>query len=399
MIKKQEFFRAILIKLLIITLYTISNNPKYLIIFYGIGTVFIFVEFFDRIYVKNRLIITFHTKATFVFLVICTFSLFWSIEPAYDYYKFLLFNFFLMFAFNNYVDSREKLDETFKGFIVAGIAMSLHILLVSRGNLGSYERLLIEGYNSNSVGLYLGFSILISMYFFEKYQNIKYLIPTVLFIPIIFFSGSKKSFFLLVFIIIFYSFFKKRRVTKKVKNTMLAFFLVSIVLYLASSIPWAYDILWSRVLDLYNSIVSDKPGQDYIRFFMVELGIEIFKEKPIIGHGLGNYRIFLDNAIGFRTYSHNNYIELLTGVGILGFVSYYIIYMHIIKRLIKRYSRDTTLVGFLLTIMIGVTLLDLVVVSFYVSFFQLLITLSFIGLKIMELKTEKSIDYKKRMEF
>lgn len=390
-IKKKDLFKSVLINLLIITLYTISNNPKYLFIFYGIGVIFIIIEFLDGLCLKNRLIVAFHTKATFVFLVICTFSLFWSIEPAYDYYKFLVFNFFLMFAINNYIDNREKLDKTIKSLILAGLVMSIHVLLVSGCNFKLGNRLLIEGYNANSIGMYLSLSLLACIYFFDKHHNIKYLIPLVLFMPVIFFSGSKKALFLVAFFVAFYTCYKKKGAINKIRNMIIAILLVGIIVYFVFSIPWVYKIMGTRILDLINSVITGQLGQDEIRFYMIRLGIEKFKEKPLIGYGLGNYRILLNKEAGFYAYAHNNFIEVLTGMGLVGFLSYYIIYFNIIKNLIKSYRKDTNIVVLLLAVMIGLVISEVGLVSYYVTFYQLIVALSFIGLRIVNNSVDKKV--------
>ncbi|MBP1924261.1 O-antigen ligase [Sedimentibacter acidaminivorans] len=395
-IKKKGLFKSILMNLIIIALFVISDNPKYLWFFYIAGAIFISIEFFDKIFIKDSIIITFHTKISFVFLLICSFSIFWSIEPGYDYLKFLIFNFFLMFALNNYVDSREKFDKTIKSLILAGLILSIYVLLVSGGNFISSQRLVIDGHNSNSIGMYLSFSLLVSIYFFDKNHNIKYLLTVPIYMIVIFLSGSKKSLFLLIFLVVFYMFYKRKGITKKMINFMISIVFISLILYLVFSIPWAYEILGTRILDLINAITSGNTGQDTIRFYMIEFGIDKFRERPLIGYGLGNYRILLNNAIGIYMYAHNNFIELLVSVGLIGFITYYIIYIYIIKGLINRYRNDTNIIAFLLAIMIGIVIAEIGLVSYYSTFFQLMVALSFIGLRIVNSAVDENTWVKKR---
>lgn len=389
-IHRKLTLKSFLVNLLLITLYTISDNPKYLFIFYGIGVVFFIVEVFDKLAVKNRLIITLHTKVTFLFLFMCSLSLFWSIELGYDYLKFLIFNFFLMFSLNNYIDSREKFDEVIMALILAGIAMSIHILIVSPENFISERRLYIEGYNANSIGLYLSFSTLAVVYFYDKRPNFVVLTPVFLFIPIIFLSGSKKAIFLLLFLITFYLFYKRKNIAEKFKNLMIAIFFISLILYILFSVPWAYEILGTRIIDFIDSIYSGNLGQDAIRFDMIKIGIERFKQKPLIGYGLGNYRVFLNEAIGYSTYSHNNFIELLVSVGLIGFIIYYAIYIYIIRRLVINYYSEVDLAALLLAMMIGLLIIEIGLVSYYSTFYQLIISISFVGLKLVNSKEGKN---------
>ena len=60
------------------------------------------------------------------------------------------------------------------------------------------------------------------------------------------------------------------------------------------------------------------------RAYMISLGLEKFVDRPIFGYGLGNYQELLVRAgFGKATYSHNNVIELLTGVGLIGTILFY----------------------------------------------------------------------------
>jgi O-antigen ligase len=69
-----------------------------------------------------------------------------------------------------------------------------------------------------------------------------------------------------------------------------------------------------------NLLTNEQDMSDIERTQMVELGIELFKERPIHGYGIGNYA-----ALCFRdTYSHHNYVELLVSGGVVALVLYYL---------------------------------------------------------------------------
>ena len=54
-----------------------------------------------------------------------------------------------------------------------------------------------------------------------------------------------------------------------------------------------------------------------------------FIENPIFGHGINSFIHYIGHP------AHNNYIDLLFGLGLVGFSMYYIIHLKILKRLIN----------------------------------------------------------------
>lgn len=68
---------------------------------------------------------------------------------------------------------------------------------------------------------------------------------------------------------------------------------------------------------------------------MIELGIQIFKENPIFGIGVGCPHVVAAGAINFDAYLHNGFVEMLAGGGIVGFIIYYGSYLYLILNFFK----------------------------------------------------------------
>ena len=68
---------------------------------------------------------------------------------------------------------------------------------------------------------------------------------------------------------------------------------------------------------------------------MIELCIQIFKENPIFGIGVGCPHVVAADAINFDAYLHNGFVEMLAGGGIVGFVIYYGSYLYLILNYLK----------------------------------------------------------------
>ena len=57
----------------------------------------------------------------------------------------------------------------------------------------------------------------------------------------------------------------------------------------------------------------------YIRDDMFHDAVKLWEQSPLIGHGLDSFRFLA----GYGTYSHNNYSEILSSLGIIGFALFY----------------------------------------------------------------------------
>lgn len=84
-------------------------------------------------------------------------------------------------------------------------------------------------------------------------------------------------------------------------------------------------------LYVYSRFVRFFEGRDTsaaTRLDMIGEGWRLWLEAPILGHGIDQFRVLSQ----FATYSHNNYIEMLATLGIVGFILYYSVYLLLFLR-------------------------------------------------------------------
>ncbi|MDD3267588.1 MAG: O-antigen ligase family protein, partial [Burkholderiales bacterium] len=119
-----------------------------------------------------------------------------------------------------------------------------------------------------------------------------------------------------------------------------------------------------------------------IRFEMIEVGKTLFLSKPFLGYGIGSFSI----VSGFDAYSHNNYIELLVGLGIIGMVLYYSMIIYIIYKLfiIRKFIDGNPLLAILLSLLV----IDYGLVSYNSPVYQYIIALGFISIKLFKPKSK-----------
>jgi O-antigen ligase len=72
-----------------------------------------------------------------------------------------------------------------------------------------------------------------------------------------------------------------------------------------------------------------REGSVFTRALMIETGLDLWRERPLVGYGMDSFRYISD----FRTYSHNNFVELLVGGGVLGLGIYILAHLAVLRRL------------------------------------------------------------------
>jgi O-antigen ligase len=157
----------------------------------------------------------------------------------------------------------------------------------------------------------------------------KYLLLICLFAFNITLSGSRTGFIaLLAGLLLIY--ILKNGLKRIYKSILFIFvFTFSLYHYINSSLPGS--AIFMRLVDGFSgrTVIGDGFNE---RMYFIDIGLSMFYQKPIIGFGIGGFGSYL-GLVGHanQTYSHNNYIEILSCMGIIGFVLYYSMYFYILK--------------------------------------------------------------------
>lgn len=94
---------------------------------------------------------------------------------------------------------------------------------------------------------------------------------------------------------------------------------------------------------------------------LISVGIDQFMKTPLLGIGAGNSVLVGIQASGVEVYLHNNYIDQLVNIGIIGTVIYYLFYMIPLKRIF--HDRGNYISSICLTILLLGLILDFAMVS------------------------------------
>jgi putative inorganic carbon (hco3(-)) transporter len=109
-------------------------------------------------------------------------------------------------------------------------------------------------------------------------------------------------------------------------------YLIAIILLLII-ILYSIPFLRERIV-VHEDFIASNTGSVDVRFQMWDSAVNIFKKYPLLGAGPGRYGALMydfypDEFIGGKNHlhAHNTYVEVLADMGILGLLSFLLIFV------------------------------------------------------------------------
>jgi O-antigen ligase len=300
---------------------------------------------------KNIFVFNIQTKAVLFFLFLSDVSLFFAQNYSWAARKLLyLFSIFpIYFVAVNILDKREKIIKSLRILVLSGATLSIFGIfqfflqffwnfekiskayvnyigpifwgenltqMVSKypswfvGISGqNYFRSIATFPDPHSLSLFLGMMLPLSvaLFFLENKKIWAFSFGTIFLANVLTFSrGGYLAITsgVIVFILLFW-----RRIEGKHKLMASA---TAIFFVLMFSVP-------GPVSGRFASSFSPKEGSNAGRINMWQRSLEIIKEKPMFGTGIGNFSLAVDNAADYRNpiYAHNTYLDIAVEEGIL----------------------------------------------------------------------------------
>lgn len=320
-------------------------------------------------------------------------SLLWCVDSSAviaDIKKQILF-LVLIFCITHLCNVDNDYTTVFKWFIVAGIAY--FISLMNTYGVQQFITSIVTGIRIgddflqlNKLAMNCALISVISFNFLLEYKKKIYIVPMGMTLFLMLGAESRRSFLvLLISLILSYLLFMQKEGNT---NKKLVYFLGGIcgllfVIYIYTSSTLFYG-LNSRFLEL-----SSSSNQDTLRMLYLRYGVETFKNHPILGIGSGNSHIVTLMAAGKKTYLHNNYVELLVNLGVIGFALYYYLYYYLIKRL-RKTGKDNFENRIMIVILIAQLVSDLGVTSYSYKFTYIIFALA-LGVIQKSIEREHSV--------
>lgn len=289
-----------------------------------------------------------------IFLLICSLSIFFA-QNVLESINYISRFFIIFLTFVNFQILTKGLKQIYIIWIIS-IIFFVEGLLIFNQFIEIYEFGKDFGRNSKLIGAaaninIAGFSIAMFLPFAINLQNnlkgIKKLIIIILiFISVFsaFLTGSRGTILSITIIFIAYTILfilKEKQVRNKLKK-------ISFIL-----IPFVFSIIITEVL--FDSMrysyrinqIVERGSDSRIKYY--EDAFESIKERPLIGVGIGNWKI---NSIekgkrhieGYIVpyHAHNDFIQLFAEIGIIGLITYLMIYIFALSKpilnLFKKHS-------------------------------------------------------------
>ena len=336
-----------------------------------------------------------------IFIVLCALSSVWALYDqnlSLRYISRMVQVLLVCYCITLYIKTREDFDRFTALFTAAVMIMIASVFIRTQpsawfsGFLGRIGNENVTGNNINTIAYICVVAAAISFckaYYYKKRACYLCMAFELLYIVL---SSSRKALFIVAFLLfamlIFY-------VNKR-------FYLLRLVLIIAAvigigiaflKVPALYNAAGFRLEKMLNYIVNNDASADgslALRKGFAEISSHIFYSYPIIGIGLANNAYQINQVYGITVYAHNNYLELASGLGVVGLITYYWYYIYLLIGLGRRAYRGERLCVTMFLLLAATAVGETTLISYYDYNVQIMLTLCFCAMK---LKDEKKKTY------
>ncbi|MFO7891949.1 MAG: O-antigen ligase family protein [bacterium] len=352
----------------------------------------------DRIYINTEL------KLVLIWLITCLISGFAAKDQSIFIERIITLSQLVIFFIAGYLiilRGNIKIEHIFATIIISAVfVLLLGIFQQQKPSvIIPSSRLTSTAGNPNVLALFGSIALIFSLYLLSIAKNrfVKLVLFTLQLIIIIgiVLTESRKGFIALPLSIMIYFFvsnYKKIIESRHRAKTFMrvgSYFLILIIViftgfqFIKNTEYYGRFESMTRYLDIAGESggikaldLSVYQRQQFIRY-----GFQMWKDNPIIGVGLGNFRSNIGKywSLSPRSYAHNNYIQLLSTTGFLGFLAYYSIYLFLFIKLFyiqnkfQLREKDSIVINIFLTLMFILVIIELAMVSYSTKIAWLLI--------------------------
>lgn len=266
----------------------------------------------------------------------------------------VLYNFLFVLGIFNYCIKRKGFKEIINIYTYTTIFSLLLLLVIYHNTLFTFRFntldiikvfniKLIGGHSSTSLAIICAIASFFECITSKRGEQKQSIYKILLLLLISILTGTRKT--LIIYLFIFFIAFpiKNEKVTiPKILNVLLKTIIIIIPLaLLVFKIPILYNTIGYRIETAAIFFVNHDTATDdslRVRNRMINQSVNLYKQKKIQGWGMDYFRGSNQNDLGY--YSHNNFLEILTGGGIIGFLIYYSKYIYMFVSLLKLIIRD-----------------------------------------------------------
>ncbi len=334
----------------------------------------------------------------------CLFSAIWAWDTANALTKGkTVFSMFICYSLA-YLCYQEfdSVDALLKAILWGGNI----VMLIVIGTYGVREMLRLLEYgdrlseqfylNSNTVGVLCAMSVMINFYYLIKDKRIRWWsLFLILGLAMISATGSRQALAVAAGGLVFFCFLAMIRGKSLAEIAILiligfGFLILALVLFSRLSV---FSGIYKRILSLLSAVtgVGKTDRSATTRLALIDVGIEQFKRTPILGIGMGSGHLVAWKYLQRFYYLHNNFVEILSGGGIVGFLIYYSIYIYLAVNMIL-YRRFASLeTAACVTLLVMALVEDYASVTYYSKETYFYLMLGMLSVEKLRVEYRKSI--------
>lgn len=285
----------------------------------------------------------------------------------------LCWNLLMIYAIFLYVRMQQDIPKILRILELSIFLTTLVVVLLSLGTITQGRLASSTEMNANRLAMLCVYGFILTLYLKQigKMKPTLYWTRLALYLIAVLLTGSRKGLLMIVLAVVVVNL---TRGSRKIVKTVLISGALCVMLYLLiTKIEFLYNIIGVRVENLITLITegSTEEGSLKSRQTLIEIGMRYVKRKPWTGYGYDCFKLVsgisgsgnTGNAT-FGYYSHNNYIELLFGGGIIGTILYYIPIVWLLRKILKSVKKDPC-VPYLLAILVSKLAIEYAYVSYY----------------------------------
>ncbi|MBS1907895.1 MAG: O-antigen ligase family protein [Actinobacteria bacterium] len=336
--------------------------------------------------------------ASGVFLVIAALSTTWSESPDTSSARAvtLTLQFICCFAIVNLIYWKpSRLEFAFSWFIFSSLGTGLFVIVI-QGVRFQDNRYADGSISSGQLALVCAFGIMLCIYRFLKGRRFFYVPAALALAMFLVFTSGRRGFLLVIVFIAVLLLITAKSLGKRVASIGIAAIIVVFVYWLVVSNDVFYQYLGQRIQSFMNFVTDDGSAPDAStqgRSWLIDYGYSLYLASPWFGHGIDSFTPQFNALHGsWHTSADNNYVELLTDLGILGLLAYYIPMAAFLAKGIRGISAKSLPVRFAFAAICSMCAIDFANVWFFSKVGILMMALCYLTVHLDRMGAFEHID-------
>lgn len=297
----------------------------------------------------------------------------------------------------NRIKKVEDIDKYLKMIVIALLYTILILYFMTPTENWGTERIGTElGIHPNGVAIRFAVGVFISLYFAIHKKKYYYYIFVAAFIIVTMFTASRKGIIMCIMALVLFPMLStaKNKTGKEfiqfIIRVSLIIVAIFVVYYLVMNVDVFYNTIGKRI-DTMNEFANGNTKADgsiAMRNDFIRRAIRIFYENPVLGCGMNNFVTNMREInYSLIAYSHNNFVELLSTLGLIGFSIYYYFIAKLIINGIKLFfkrTREHAINTLLILVLIVFTFISYWAVNYQDEFYFIIYSLIYTNIMLNE---------------